>query len=107
MGGDISLEMPTDLRRDYTSATALDLDSPALNQRPHHGGGITKLTVNFPSSNKPPPDNVSSRNPSRWRTPEFYFYAVVFVVVVLIMFWIPMRLSSGTYQILSISPSPY
>ena len=107
MGGDISLEMSTDLRRDYTSATALDLDSPALNQRPHHGGGITQLTVDIPSSYKPPPDNVTSRYPSRWRTPEFYLYAVVFAVVVPIMFWLPMSLSSGTYQVISINPTRY
>lgn len=90
MGGDISLEMPT--------PNSLNLDSPVLSQRPHHGGGITKLTVDIPSSYRPPPENVASRYPSRWRTPEFYFYAVVFAVVVPIMFWIPMSLSYSAYR---------
>jgi hypothetical protein len=36
-------------------------------------------------------------SPPKWRTPEFYFYYVVFVLAVPLMFWIPYRVSGRTF----------
>ncbi|KAI6108908.1 MBOAT, membrane-bound O-acyltransferase family-domain-containing protein [Pisolithus croceorrhizus] len=57
--------------------------------------GIASLTVGIPSSKKyRQPDGSSP--PPRWKTPEFIFYYIVFVVVVPFMAWVPIRLSSPT-----------
>ncbi|KAI6099795.1 MBOAT, membrane-bound O-acyltransferase family-domain-containing protein [Pisolithus sp. B1] len=57
--------------------------------------GIASLTVSIPSSKKyKQPDGPSP--PPRWKTPEFIFYYIVFVVVVPLMVWVPIRLSSPT-----------
>lgn len=39
--------------------------------------------------------NAPSVKPARWRTPEFYVYYTVAIVVIPVMFWIPMSVSSG------------
>lgn len=54
---------------------------------------VTDLTISTPgnvrrSSDEPPPP--------RWRTPEFIFYAVVFVLVVPVLIYWPMKISSST-----------
>lgn len=37
-------------------------------------------------------------SPSKWRTPEFYFYYVIFVLAVPYMFWIPYTVSRGKWE---------
>jgi hypothetical protein len=67
----------------------------------HNGFNVTDLTVNIPSSVRHPLSSASTANgkqpaPSRWGTLEFKVYYVVFLVVVPIMVWIPVSLSSRT-----------
>ncbi|KAF8333870.1 MBOAT, membrane-bound O-acyltransferase family-domain-containing protein [Amanita rubescens] len=56
---------------------------------------VVKLTVDIPSSHRPP--SVSRLSPSRWATPEFKFYGVMFILVVPFMFWIPVSLSLSSH----------
>lgn len=35
-------------------------------------------------------------SPPKWRTPEFYFYYVIFALAVPLMFWIPYQVSRRT-----------
>lgn len=89
--GDVSIEMPTDLHSSSTMAPLElepDLDTPKRK-------GITKLTVNIPSSNRRPRAE-DTRPPSRWKSPEFAFYYAVCLTVVPIMIWVPVDLSSST-----------
>jgi len=51
---------------------------------------IVKLTVDVPSSHQPQAADTTPR----WKTPEFLFYYLVFAVVVPVMVWIPIALSS-------------
>ena len=51
---------------------------------------IVKLTVDIPSSHQP----QTRETTPRWKTPEFFFYYVVFIVVIPVMVWIPVALSS-------------
>ena len=89
MLGDAILPMPTDLRPAHT----FEVEQPPLSKRK----GITVLTVDIPSSNSSGTQQRFSTQPSRWRTPEFMFYGVVFATVIPVMCWIPIRLSSSTY----------
>ena len=41
--------------------------------------------------------NGGDMKPARWKTPEFIFYALVFVLVVPLMVWGPVRLSDRQY----------
>ncbi|QRV89896.1 glycerol uptake protein 1 [Ceratobasidium sp. AG-Ba] len=57
--------------------------------------GVVALTVQTPtSSNFTPPETSPSPPPSRWKTPEFLFYGLVFLVVVPYMMKIPFDLSN-------------
>ena len=80
--------MPTDLRRQQ-----FDLESEFDTQDKR--SGIVKLTIDIPSSHRPQVA-AESHPPPRWRTPEFIFYGVVFCVVVPMLVWIPVGLSSRT-----------
>jgi len=65
---------------------------------------LTDITVNIPSSKKRPlaPEVTVSeeqRAPSRWATLEFKAYYVVALVVIPIMVWIPISISSGSYSV--------
>ena len=94
--GAVSIEMPTDLRPNSGMAP-LNLD-PELNTSKRKG--ITRLTVNIPSSNRSPHTAVEeTRSPSRWKSLEFTFYYVVFLIVMPVMIWVTVDLSSGTRNI--------
>ncbi|KAF9554748.1 MBOAT-domain-containing protein [Agrocybe pediades] len=62
--------------------------------------GIAQLTVHIPSAFK---ENVGKgqdndrTSKSRWRTPEFYFYYVIFILAVPVMAWIPISLSQASH----------
>ncbi len=86
MDGDAIIDMPSDdtpqrrlnpLKHDETSTT-------------HRG--ITALTVDTPSATR---FNLadSPRPKARWKTSEFIFYAIIFVLVVPWMAWTPYTLS--------------
>ena len=60
--------------------------------------GITRLTVNIPSSFREDVSNgaeAQRKPPSLWGTPEFKAYYVVVAVAVFTMIWIPVSLSQG------------
>lgn len=88
--GDVAIEMPTDLR---PAANSFQADSPNHSQRK----GITRLTVDIPSSHTGTPYATTRRPAPRWRTPEFIFYGFVFAAVVPVMVWIPVRLSQPSH----------
>lgn len=83
MSGHVVLQMPSDERR----LSPLGIEGLANRKQP---SWIVKFTVDIPSSHQP---QAASTTP-RWKTPEFLFYYVVFVVVVPVMVWIPVALSS-------------
>ncbi|KAI0729251.1 MBOAT-domain-containing protein [Fomitopsis betulina] len=82
-------QMPSDLRRQQFD---LEPEYDAQDKRT----GIVKLTIDIPSSHRP---QVAARPhpPPRWRTPEFVFYGLMFCIVVPIMVWVPISLSSPTH----------
>ncbi|KAH7906814.1 MBOAT, membrane-bound O-acyltransferase family-domain-containing protein [Hygrophoropsis aurantiaca] len=88
MPDDIIIDMPTDLR---SGAHSFEVDfDPAPQAK-----GLAALTIDIPSSNKfPRPERCS---PPRWKTPEFIFYYVVAAVILPIMVWVPIRLSSPSH----------
>ncbi|KAF8872573.1 MBOAT, membrane-bound O-acyltransferase family-domain-containing protein [Infundibulicybe gibba] len=55
--------------------------------------GLVGLTVKIPS----PPRNLDGKKLSRWGTLEFRFYIALACVVIPIMFWIPINLSSPSH----------
>lgn len=69
---------------------------PTQPSAPRGGFKVTDLTVNIPSSLLNTSASTSERRPapSRWGTLEFKIYYLVFMVVVPIMIWIPVSLSS-------------
>ena len=96
-GEDLELQMPSDLRGDghedskpfLSSATA---NSPTEANKPQRKG-ILRLTVDVPlGSGK---QRTEQTKPPRWRTPEFYFYYLVFAFAIPIMVWTPIKLSGG------------
>jgi hypothetical protein len=104
--GDTVIDMPTDLHSDRDTSDAMELeplhpDSTATHPRSGCSGnnasparrGILRLTVDVPITSSPKAG--AARPPPRWRTPEFLFYGVAFVVVVPAMVWKPIALSSG------------
>jgi hypothetical protein len=83
MSDHVLLQMPPDERR----LSPLEIENLASGKQP---SWIVKLTVDVPSSHQPQAVDTTSR----WKTLEFLFYYVTFVVVVPIMVWIPVVLSS-------------
>lgn len=81
MSDHVVLHMPLGDRQ----LSPLGIEEPVNRKRPSR---IVKLTVDIPSSYQP------QTTTPRWKTPEFLFYYVVFIVVIPIMVWIPVRLSS-------------
>ena len=60
-------------------------------------GGITRLTVDVPSARA-----SGETRPPRWRTPEFFFYYLVFLTVVPWMVYSPIQLSaSASFSVLA------
>ncbi|KAI0926450.1 hypothetical protein AcV5_008909 [Taiwanofungus camphoratus] len=91
MLGDISLPMPTDL---HPPRPSFDLDTSKQE-------GITRLTVNVPSSHRVQ-SREEPRSLPRWKSPEFILYYIVFCIVVPTMIWIPVTLSSPSHPNYSI-----
>jgi protein-cysteine N-palmitoyltransferase HHAT len=90
MNGAVAIEMPTDLRNSLggeLNATASDTYEPRK--------GILRLTVGVPSSyRKTHCPSEETRLPPRWRSPEFLLYYVAAAIVIPVMIWLPVVLSS-------------
>lgn len=67
---------------------------------------ITNLTVSIPSSSGRSTSNPTSTYQPRWRTREFYFYYAVFLIVVPQMYSSVVKVSSGSFNLFSLSRSP-
>ncbi|KDQ59021.1 hypothetical protein JAAARDRAFT_33744 [Jaapia argillacea MUCL 33604] len=80
--------MPSDLN----AVSPFELDSPSP-RKPH---GIISMTIEIPSSSRAA-RSPETRPPARWKTPEFAFYELAFLIVVPIMIWIPISLSSESH----------
>jgi hypothetical protein len=80
------------LRKDAAeiSADAVATTSPHNHNNHQHKFAITDATIEIPSSAR---RRIDEPPASRWRTPEFYVYYAIFVVVVPMIVWVPMRLS--------------
>ena len=87
MQGDVTIQMPTDLR----TVTPFEAEPEFP---PRQRKGITVLTVDIPSSNHRARSN-DALPPSRWKTPEFALYYAVFLIAVPVMVWVPVHLSSS------------
>jgi hypothetical protein len=61
-----------------------------------HKFQVTDFTIHIPNSGRSIAGPEAS--PSRWRTREFMGYYIAFALVVPVMIWIPIRLSSGMYM---------
>lgn len=57
----------------------------------HKSMGLISLTVEIPSTRRP---TSEKRPPPRWGTLEFKLYYVIACVVIPIMIWVPVSLSS-------------
>ena len=79
----VVLQMPSDDRQ----LSPLEIEG-LVNRK--EASRIVKLTVDIPSSHQPRTTDTTPR----WKTPEFFFYYVVFIVVIPVMVWIPVTLSS-------------
>lgn len=49
-----------------------------------------------PVTIREPPRRSQRAEPPKWRTPEFYFYYVIFLIAVPYMFWVPFEVSRRT-----------
>ncbi|EIW83800.1 MBOAT-domain-containing protein [Coniophora puteana RWD-64-598 SS2] len=88
---DAVIDMPNDLGKPRHHLSLEEDPTPARRHR-----GITALTVDLPDSGS---KNVKlETNPSRWATPEFLFYYLAAVIVIPIMVWVPVSISSPTHD---------
>lgn len=71
----------------------------------HKNMGIVGLTVDIPSSRRPDTRTDRKHSPPRWKTVEFRCYATIACIVIPIMFWIPMTLSSCMFLSYLTKPS--
>ena len=83
--GDFILQMQPSPRSQLEVITGES--NPDQSQR---RGGVTRLTVDVPSARA-----SGETRPPRWRTPEFFFYYVVFLAVVPWMVYSPIQLSAS------------
>jgi hypothetical protein len=90
MSGHVALQMPSDDR----PLSPLGIEGLVNRKQPSR---IVNLTVDIPSSHQPHTADTAPR----WKTPEFFFYYVMFIAVVPIMVWTPVALSSREYTISS------
>jgi protein-cysteine N-palmitoyltransferase HHAT len=84
------------------SLFSIDILEPSLTKRPSTPR-IPLQTLSSTSTIVPPviPAKTEPKKeepgPPRWNTPEFYFYAFVFIVVVPQMVWCAWDVSRGTF----------
>lgn len=87
----IVLDMQTDLRSTSARVSLFELEEDIRNKMIHRG--LTALTVEIPDARKIQRLDTP-RPPPLWRTPEFFFYYLVAAVVIPVMVWVPISLSS-------------
>ncbi|KAJ7087379.1 MBOAT, membrane-bound O-acyltransferase family-domain-containing protein [Mycena crocata] len=59
---------------------------------------LIDLTVHIPATSRTPAPPQEYEHPARWKTIEYRIYAVFIFIIVLIMGWIPISLSSPTHS---------
>lgn len=66
-----------------------------------HGVDVSRPAIASPEQSNVKQDQAlqSGTQPSRWRTPEYYFYYLVFIVMVPLMFKVPFDVSQGKTRI--------
>lgn len=86
---DLEAGMPSDISKQ--SSKRLDLQPNDVHLLSDKSRGITALTVSIPTSET---NRIDPNRPkARWRTPEFIFYGICFIIVVPYMVWVPYSLS--------------
>lgn len=65
-----------------------------LETTPPRSIGLVHMTVNIPSTFQSKPPSGQKPSPSRWKSLEYRLYAAVACIVIPIMVWIPIALSS-------------
>ncbi|KAJ7129335.1 MBOAT, membrane-bound O-acyltransferase family-domain-containing protein [Mycena epipterygia] len=58
---------------------------------------LVDLTVHIPATSRSRALSQDTEKPARWKTIEFRIYAVFIFIIVLVMAWIPIALSSSTH----------
>ncbi|KAG6372194.1 hypothetical protein JVT61DRAFT_7987 [Boletus reticuloceps] len=91
----VVLDMPTDLRSTNARVSPFELQENIGDKSNHRG--ITALTIDIADTRKTR-QNDTPRPPPLWRTPEFFFYYLIAVVVIPFMVWVPINLSSRASQ---------
>lgn len=86
--------MPTHNDKSGASPTAVHQRSQP------HKANIIDFTITVPGSERKSTDEPPK---PRWWTPEFYFYYVIFLIVVPIMIYIPIKLSSCRFRSLRVN----
>nr|XP_019049776.1 glycerol transporter [Kwoniella bestiolae CBS 10118]OCF28706.1 glycerol transporter [Kwoniella bestiolae CBS 10118] len=79
----------------------LPVPSPSSSISTEHKHSITDFTITIPGSKlRPNTSNTTAaeQSRSRWNTLEFRLYMVVFVLVVPMMVWVPIRLSRPSHH---------
>ncbi|CAD6505303.1 BgTH12-00795 [Blumeria graminis f. sp. triticale] len=80
----------------FTSSSSVPY-STVIEARKHGEPSVTPRNNQSFTVNKNPDEQNRSKcplaEPSKWKTPEFYFYYLVFIVVVPCMFWVPYSVS--------------
>lgn len=99
----VVLDMPTDLRSTSACVSPFELEEEDIRKKKIHRG-LTAATVEIPDASKVQRVDTP-RPPPLWRTPEFFFYYLVAVVVIPVMIWVPINLSSCT--LLSCCPTMF
>lgn len=91
----VVLDMPTDLRSTIPLVPPFGLEEEVGKEKNHRG--FTTLTVDIPDASKVQRTDAPRPRPL-WRTPEFLFYYLVAAVIIPLMVWVPMNLSSRALQ---------
>lgn len=93
---DLELQPLTDSIDGDVGTSLTNKQGGVLSEDMDKRSGILRLTVEVEGSSSS--KNAATTRPppaSRWRTPEFMFYGIVFVVVIPLMAWKAMALSRG------------
>lgn len=70
--------------------------TPVQNAATEHGVDTSKPAVQKDGQrNARQSESLPGVQPSRWRTPEYYFYYLVFIAIVPLMFKVPYDVSKG------------
>jgi hypothetical protein len=91
---------PISFLRQLYSLDTLDTRFTTLPRTPLKAANTDPAQAIKPQDDKPPATLPPGASPSRWRTPEFYLYALVHLVVVPQMFKAVVDVSQCTYSLI-------